>query len=244
MIDLHCHLLAGIDDGPDTLEQSLELARIAVADGVSHAILTPHIHPGRWDNQAEQISRCRDELSTALAANGIALQLGYAAEVRLGEHLLQAVAEDSIPFYGALDGQRVMLLEFPHGHVLPGSEELVSWLRARDIRPLIAHPERNREIMRQPDRILPFLQQGCLLQVTGGSVLGNFGAGAELAAHYFLEQDMVFALASDGHNNGARQPVLAEAHAWVEQRLGAARAHALTFGNPATLVAGQFPGLG
>jgi protein-tyrosine phosphatase len=93
MIDLHCHLLPGIDDGPDTLEQSLELCRIAVADGTTHAVVTPHIHPGRWENNRASIAGQCESLQTALADNDIPLQLGFAAEVRLTEQLMKDASQ-------------------------------------------------------------------------------------------------------------------------------------------------------
>jgi protein-tyrosine phosphatase len=244
VIDLHCHLLAGIDDGPATMDESLELARIAVADGISHCVVTPHIHPGRWDNAAESIALHCQELRSALEQQGIALQLGYAAEVRLGEHILEAVTAMKIPFYGELDGQQVMLLEFPHGHILPGSEQLISWLLGKNIRPMIAHPERNRELMRNPDRISPFVQLGCLLQVTGGSLLGQFGEPAMDMARWLMRQDMVYVVASDGHNSGPRPPRLLESMQWVRSEFGEQRAQRLYRENPSRLVKAQFPDLG
>ena len=140
MIDLHCHLLPGIDDGPDTLEQSLELCRIAVADGISHAVVTPHIHPGRWENTRASIQHRCQALREALADSNIPLQLGFAAEVRLTDQIMQQIADNEIPFYGEVDGYRIMLLEFPHGHMIPGSETLAQWLLNQGIRPLTASP--------------------------------------------------------------------------------------------------------
>lgn len=243
MIDLHCHLLPGIDDGPATLAESLQLAQLAVADGITHSIVTPHIHPGRWENSVEIIDNCRQQLIVALSEADIPLALGRAAEVRLSERVIELIAAQQVPFYGALDDDQVMLLEFPHGHVLPGSEQLVKWLRAHHIRPLLAHPERNREIMRDPDRLLPFLGAGCLLQVTGGSLLGRFGERALSVALQLLDQDMIFAIASDGHNAGARPPVLSEAYACVVDRCDEERAQRLFVENPTRLVHSQFSDL-
>lgn len=224
------------------MDESLELARIAVADGIRQAIVTPHIHPGRWDNAAASIAQRCEEFRQALQQASVPLELGYAAEVRLGEHILSAIANEDIPFYGKLGQERVMLLEFPHGHVLPGTEQLISWLIRRGVRPLIAHPERNREIMGNIDRLLPFLQQGCLLQLTGGSLLGQFGDRAHDVAVQLMEQDMVYVIASDGHNIKARPPVLSAAMQWVSSRYGEERAERLFRDNPALLVSAQFAG--
>ena len=175
MIDLHCHLLPGIDDGPETLEEALEMARIAVANGITAAHVTPHLHPGRWENDRAKIEAAVAAYRAALAAAGIALEIGFAAEVRLDYDILPLIEADRVPFLGTLEGYRVMLLEFPHSHVPVGADKFVAWLLARNIRPMIAHPERNKDLMRDPARLQPFVEQGCLLQVTADAVAGGFG---------------------------------------------------------------------
>jgi protein-tyrosine phosphatase len=240
MIDLHCHLLPGIDDGPDTLEQSLELCRIAVADGISHAVVTPHIHPGRWENTRASIQQQCQALQEALADSNIPLQLGFAAEVRLTDQIMQQIADNEIPFYGEVDGYRIMLLEFPHGQMIPGSEKLARWLLNQGIRPMIAHPERNKQLMKDAAQLEPFLELGCWLQITAGSVIGGFGEKAQAIALQLLEDDAVTVLASDGHNNKARRPGFQQAFDYVVQHYGKDRAWRLMQHTPATIVADQF----
>ena len=210
MIDLHCHLLYGIDDGPDTLEQSLELCHIAVADGITHAIVTPHIHPGRWENTRLSVHKACIDLQQALDKHEIPLQLGFAAEVRLTDCIPDQIARDEIPFLGELDGYKVMLLEFPHGHIIPGSQKLVAWLMNHGIRPMIAHPERNKFVLRDLNAIRPFVEQGCLLQVTAGSVAGQFGEPARERAIELLARGWVTILATDAHSVEWRPPNLSE----------------------------------
>jgi protein-tyrosine phosphatase len=240
MIDLHCHLLHGIDDGPTTLEESLELCRLAVADGITRAIVTPHIHPGRWENNRSSIAAACSDLQDALAAHDIPLQLGFAAEVRLTDSIPEQVLGDDIPFYGAVDGHQIMLLEFPHGQVIPGSLKLAQWLLERGIRPLIAHPERNRQIMKDVSQLQPFIDLGCWLQVTAGSVTGHFGERSQAVAHQLLANDTVMILASDGHNARARPPALSHAFHSIARSYGEDRARRLMLDNPGAIVAGQF----
>jgi protein-tyrosine phosphatase len=240
MIDLHCHLLPGIDDGPETGAQSLRLCRLAVADGITHAITTPHMHPGRWPNTKHSIARGCARLQRELDKRGIPLQVGYAAEVRLTDQIMRQVEEDEIPFYGEVDGYRVMLLEFPHGQLIPGSDKLADWLLARKIRPLIAHPERNRQVMKDPAQLAPLIEAGCWLQLTAGSVIGGFGERARATARQLLDEDVVAVLASDGHNSGARRPELAEVYAFISEVYGDDRARRLLLQNPGRIVAGQF----
>jgi protein-tyrosine phosphatase len=240
MIDLHCHLLPGIDDGPQTLDESIKLCRIAVADGVTHAIVTPHIHPGRWENTRQTIEQQCNILQQVLNQQGIPLQLGFAAEVRLTDQIMQQVDNNEIPFYGEVDGYNIMLLEFPHGHIIPGSDKLVAWLMKHNIRPLIAHPERNKQIMKDPTQLQPFIEAGCWLQVTAGSVTGNFGEQAQHIAHQLLKDDFVTVLASDGHNAKARQPALQQAFDAIAGQYGTERARRLTLHTPARIIASQF----
>ncbi len=240
MIDLHCHLLHGIDDGPNTLEESLALCRIAVADGITRAVVTPHVHPGRWENTRTSIDRARGHLQRVLENHEIPLQLGFAAEVRLTELVPAQVEKGDIPFYGEVEGFQVMLLEFPHGEIIPGSHKLVQWLLGRGIRPLIAHPERNRQIMKDVFQLQPFIDSGCWLQLTAGSVTGDFGERCQSVAHQLLELDVVKVVASDGHNAGTRPPVLSQAFNDIVQKYGKEKAQRLILDTPATIVAGQF----
>ena len=240
MIDLHCHLLPGIDDGPATPGETLRLCRMAVADGITHAIATPHIHPGRWSNTKQSIARDCARLQRALARRNIPLRVGFAAEVRLTDQVMRQVEENEIPFYGEVDGYRVMLLEFPHNQIIPGSDKLAQWLLARKIRPLIAHPERNKQLMKEPALLQPFIDIGCWLQLTAGSVLGNFGERAESLAKLLLDEDKVKVLASDGHNIGVRKPVLSEAFSYISEHYGEACARRLMLDNPERISADQF----
>ena len=243
MIDIHCHLLPGIDDGPDTLEQALVLARLAVENGITHAVLTPHIHPGRYENSAAVIQQACAKFRQVLHSEEIPLQLGYAAEVRLSPEVLQLVQQDDIPFYGELDGYRILLLELPHSHVPPGSDNLVRWLLDQNIRPLIAHPERNKGIMRNIDHITPFIELGCLFQVTAGAVAGLFGEAVQHCAEQLLEMGCVTVLASDAHNAEHRPPRLDHGRDAAARIVGEKQAHELVFERPRSIVASQFSDL-
>lgn len=243
MIDTHCHLLPGIDDGPETLEQSLELARIAVENGITHSVLTPHIHPGRFDNTAGIIEQALESFRRALQEHNIPLALGYAAEVRLGPELLEMEQQHNLPCYGNMDGYRILLLEFPHAQIPLGSDKLVQWLLDRKIRPMIAHPERNKDIMRKFDKVLPFIEMGCLFQLTAGSVAGLFGEAAQLSSRALLENGCVTLLASDAHNVKYRPPRLDHGRDAAAQIVGEELAGQMVYERPRALVASQFPDL-
>lgn len=240
MIDLHCHLLPGIDDGPGTLQEALTLARLAVANGITHAVVTPHVHPGRYENDAASIARAVTDFRRALQEAAIPLKLGYAGEVRFSAEILMLVEQNLLPFYGELGGYKVFLLEFPHSHIPPGADKLLKWLLDRKIRPMIAHPERNKDIMRKPDKLLPFLDAGCLLQLTAGSIAGDFGEAAQQTARILLETGKVSILASDAHNETHRPPRLDHGQAAAAAIVGEKIARAMVTTLPASLVAAQF----
>ncbi len=208
MIDLHCHLLPGIDDGPETMEEALALAAHAVQSGIVHSVVTPHVHIGRYDNELASIERHLGRFRAELERRGIELQLSLGAEVRIGEAIIEMVMQNRIPFLGERDGYRIMLLELPHSHVPVGSDKLVGWLLKHKIRPIIAHPERNKDVHQDIDKITPFVSMGCWLQVTAGAVVGNFGEPSRKRAVELLERGWVSILASDAHNLEHRPPEL------------------------------------
>jgi len=236
MIDLHCHLLPGIDDGASSMEEALSLAQLAVDDGVTHMVLTPHVHPGRYENNAQTIRPVFDAFEAALADAGIQLSVKPAGEVRLSAEVLAMCALNQIPFLGEWDGKRVMLLELPHSHVPPGSDKLVRWLLDRDILPMIAHPERNKGIMSDITKLTPFIEMGCLFQVTAMSVTGDFGPAAKCLADQMLENGWVTVLASDAHNCDRRPPVLSKAVDAAADLIGDVEAKRLVWGNPAKII--------
>jgi protein-tyrosine phosphatase len=238
MIDLHCHLLPGIDDGPETLGEALEMARIAVADGIREAFVTPHIHVGRWDNERAGIAAAVATHRKELAIAGIQLVLGFAAEVRLDYDVMALIEQEQVPFFGTLDGFKVMLLEMPHERVPVGSDKFVAWLLNQGIRPMIAHPERNKDIMRDPSRLKPFVDAGCLVQVTADAVAGEFGPACEARAIEFLERGWVSVMASDAHDVTSRPPRLRPGLAVARRILGAEAAQMLVEGTPRRIVHG------
>lgn len=240
MIDIHCHLLPGIDDGASTMEQSLHMARLAVEEGITRAVLTPHICPGRWDNTSAVIADATEAFRQALAKEGIPLRVDYAAEVRISDQIFSQLGAGDIPFVGEWEGYKVMLLEFPHTHILPGTDKLVDWLLRQGIRPLIAHPERNRELMLQPDKLRPLLDKGCLAQLTGASITGRFGAEARAAAEYYIREGLITFIASDAHNTSTRRPAMAAAREAVRELVGDEVATRLVVEAPRQLVTPLF----
>lgn len=239
MIDLHCHMLPGIDDGPKTMDQALEMAVFAVEQGIKRCVLTPHIHPNVFDNDFKSIQSIYKVFESELMDKDIPLQVGMAAEVRVCAELPIMISQNKIPFLGKWNGLDVILLEFPHDNVPLGADKLISWLIQKNIVPLIAHPERNKFIIRHPDKIKPFLDMGCLLQITADSITGLFGEDSQKCAINFIEKDSVCVIASDAHNLHKRKPTLSDAVKFLRSRISEEQIERLTVGNPEKIVSSQ-----
>ena len=239
MIDLHCHFLPNIDDGPKSLEESLDLARFALDNGITKSVMTPHIHPGRYENTRLDIQVAVQKFEVALARQGIPLDLSAGAEVRIGADTIYMVAQEEIPFLGELGGYKILLLEFPHETIPVGSINLVQWLMAKNIRPMIAHPERNKDVMRDTSKIEPFINEGCLMQLTAASIAGNFGKQAEMVSRTMLEKDWVYAIATDAHNIDHRPPDLAAGRDAAAEIVGLEKANLFVNDHPRAILQGE-----
>ena len=240
MIDLHCHILPGIDDGAQNLDEALDLAHAAVANGIKYCVLTPHMHEGRYHNDRSSLQPRLEQFRETLVATGIKLEVGLAAEVRIGFEILSWLQADNIPFLGQHNGRNVLLLELPHDQIPVGADKLTAKLIADGIQPLIAHPERNKHVIRNLDAIRPFVDMGCLLQVTAGSVIGAFGPPAQQRSHELLDRGWVHILATDAHNINWRPPNLAQGRAAAAQIVGEEESWALVRERPWEMAKGHF----
>lgn len=239
LVDIHCHLLPWVDDGAQDLQAGLGLAKAAAVSRISTAILTPHVFPGRFDNDLPSLRPEFAAFRKALESAGIALELHLGGEVHLTPESLEMAVDGRAPLLGGWQGAKVMLLEFPDGHIPVGALNAVRWLMRAGIVPMIAHPERNKAVMRSPDAIEPFVREGCLLQLTAASVCGWFGQRAYDTAHELLRREQVTAVATDAHNLRYRPPVLIDAWCRLRDTYDADLATLLCATNPAAIVAGR-----
>jgi len=208
MIDLHCHILPGIDDGAQTIEESIALVKLAIADGVTHAVCTPHIQLGRFDNNVRTIATAFEILSAEIESQQLNIKLAFAAEVRICPEIMILAKQNKLPFIGKWQDTDVLLLELPHSHVPPGTDQLIKWLHKNNIMPMIAHPERNRDIIADYNKFEMLSRLGCLFQVTATSLCGHFGDTIQAIANRMLEEGKVTILATDAHNLKRRPPNL------------------------------------
>ena len=237
MIDIHCHLLPGIDDGPPTIEAALALASALVEDGVTKVVCTPHVFPGRFENRRTGIAEEFVRFSQLIQHAELPLELFWAGEVRLTPEVLDLLHLQELPFLGSTGGMKTLLLEMPDGQVPLGAEQFVRRLMANGIRPVLAHPERNRMVMDKPERMRALVEEGCAMQLTAGSLLGEFGPRAQAAAKTLLDAGWVQAIASDAHNLTGRRPRMKAAAQWLTRHYGAEAARSLTVDGPAGLIA-------
>ncbi|WP_019026661.1 tyrosine-protein phosphatase [Colwellia piezophila] len=240
MIDIHCHILPGIDDGAKDMVEALALINLAVEDGVKRIVVTPHLHLGRFDNHLPVIESSFSALQQEVDKANISVELAYAAEVRLDSEILSLLASQKLPLYGRYNNQQFMLLEFPHSHIPAGSDILVKHLLKKNITPVIAHPERNRDLLKSPTKIKTFVDLGCWFQVTASSITGGFGEECQALALHYIEQDLIQIIASDAHNLKRRPPMLSAARSKITELFGEDKAQQLFYDNPYNITASLF----
>lgn len=215
MIDLHSHILPGVDDGAQTLEDSLEMARKAISQGITHLMCTPHHNNGKYNNPADKIIREVANLQGELDKRGLELTLLEGQEVRLTEFLLTAIQRDEILFTD-LDNT-YLLIEFPTNEVPIYAEQVFYQLLNRGQVPVIVHPERNAVFREEPNRLVSFLEMGTLTQLTAPSIVGIFGSDIQQTARQMLEHNMLYMVASDAHNLRHRTFLMKEAYKEIEK---------------------------
>ena len=217
MIDLHSHLLPGLDDGAQNLAMSLAMARVAAADGISTIACTPHILPGVYNNSGPAIGKAVARLAESVAKAGIPINLVTGADVHIAPDLDVQLRDGRAL---TLNNSRYLLLEPPH-HVLPPRlEDLVFGLQAAGYVPILTHPERLSWVEGHYDLIRRLVSSSVLMQITAGSVMGRFGRGPRYWAERMLDEGLCHLLATDAHDTEQRAPRMADARDVVAQRLG------------------------
>lgn len=227
MIDLHCHILPNVDDGPRSLDESLQMAAFCVMDGITHVTATPHCHRHIHLLRADIIPRVAD-LNREVVRAGIPLNVLPGSEIQVfdSDEYRREFEEGLFCYLG--DGSSFTLLEFnwSGSQFPPDAAELIEWIRERRMTPIIAHPERHDFFRKDPSLLQGVVDAGAWIQITVDSLLGNFGPDAAQFAETFLKAHEMAVLATDAHNQN-RCSGLSAGYAWVSQNLGESRAHDL-----------------
>ena len=237
MIDLHHHLLFGIDDGARDLETSVRMVQMAVADGVTHIVATPHANetfPYDRVRNADLLRHIREALPSGTADN---IHLGLGSDFHLSFENLEDIRTHG-PLYAINDGP-YLLVELPDTAIPARIDELFYTMRVHNLVPILTHPERNSTLQRSRGRLRDWLKAELLVQVTAGSITGTFGKLAEKIAWELLEHQWVHFVSSDAHNTGRRSPILSEAYALVAKKIDEPTAQRLFVTNPLAVFEGR-----
>lgn len=236
-VDIHCHCLPAIDDGPATMADALALCRGLVNDSITAVIATPH-QLGRFSdcNEAAQIRDAVAILNKELQNGNIALTVMAGGDVRVDERICQLLKADKI--LTLADGGKYILLELPP-QVFIDIEPLLIELASLGIQAIISHPERHEVLARQPQLMSKWLSQSAHLQVTCGSVLGDFGLMAQRSAGHLLSSGLVSLMATDSHDLDGRKPRMKAAFQYISSKFGEAAARLVSIENPLRVLKGQ-----
>lgn len=204
-VDIHCHLAHGIDDGAKDLEESLVMARMAVADGMGTMILTPHQLGAYRANSGEMIRQRVAELDQRLRQEGIPLRILPGADVRIEADMVSLLRTGEV--LSLADRGKHVLLELPHELYMP-LEPLLTELSSLRLTGILSHPERNHGLLEDPRPIARLVDSGCLMQITAGSLLGTFGAPSRRLCELMLAQGLVHFVSTDAHGARTRRPLM------------------------------------
>jgi protein-tyrosine phosphatase len=238
MIDIHAHILPGLDDGARDLEAALQMAQAAVADGISQIIATPHVISGSFDYSRAQILAAVSSLNQELISRQIPLQILPGGEYRLEANLPARLREGTVLTLN--DSHRYLLVELPATILPPYFERVIYEIQLQGVTPIIAHPERNRVIMENPQHLQTLTERGMLAQLTATSVTGDFGKEVRKSAWQLIKQGSIQFLATDAHaHDGRRSPKLSAARDAIIKQFGPDYAFSLVDDNPRRLINGQ-----
>jgi protein-tyrosine phosphatase len=233
MIDLHCHILPGIDDGAADLDMSLAMAKIAANDGIRTIACTPHIYPGLYENTATGIRSAIASLQSEFDKREIPLRLLEGADVHLEPDLAGSIRAGRVP---TLAGSRYLLLEPPHHVAPPGFQDAVFKLVVAGYVPVITHPERLTWIEDHYEEFVKLVEMGAWMQLTSGSLTGRFGKSPKYWSERMLDEGMVHIIATDSHHSARRPPLLSEGREAAARRVGANEAEQMVVTRPQGII--------
>ena len=236
MVDLHHHLLPGFDDGAPDLSTSIQMARLAAADGITHVVCTPHAS-SRYSFDPARVQRTLSQLRAALADAEIRLVLGTGCDFHVSyDNVQDALAN---PRRYTINDTEYLLVELPDYGLPPTLEETFYSLRLAGMTPILTHPERNPSLQQDTSRLANWIRDGLLTQVTAGSVTGAMGRKAKALAHRLLADRWVHFIATDAHNAGSRPPEMRAAFDQIASRYGESYAQRLCTQNPQAVFDGR-----
>lgn len=230
MTDIHCHILPGVDDGAETMEYAVLMARMAWESGVRRIIATPHCNlPGLDNYRSPRLSERFSLLQQAVREAGIGIELLPGAEVLGTSQVPQLLRERKLP---TLANSRYLLMEFFFDESLEEMDQLLHAVSRAGLVPVIAHPERYEAVQRQPLTVARWFHSGYVIQLNKGSLLGRLGRRAKAAADWIMDRQLAHIIASDAHGCDMRTPHMSQLHEYLLDRYGRAYTDILLHANP------------
>lgn len=213
MIDIHSHVLPGIDDGAKEIDMTLKMLQIALDKGTTKIVATPHYRTGYFENNYEDIKKSVNEVNVVVKGKGMDIQVVLGQEIFLDNYTIERYKEGII---GCIENTQYMLVELPMDTMPKNTLDIIYELKVRGVKPIIAHPERYNYIVEKTSLINDFIEEGCLFQINSGSITGLFGKKVEKAARTLIEHGICNFIASDAHSTGRRCPGVKEGLQIVE----------------------------
>ncbi len=232
-IDIHCHIMPGVDDGSPDMAPSLEMLKIADKNGITHLILTPHHKPMHHNVSPEHNVLYRKKLQEAAKEAGIRAKLFSGNEIYYSDETMEELLQGKIC---SLAGSDYVLVEFHPTNPFKAIQNAMNRVQASGYIPIVAHVERYSDIVEKPERVGDLIDMGCLIQVNASSIMGKYGFGISHFTKKLLKENYVHFIASDAHDTGRRAPKLLECREYVERKYGEEYAKKLFFTNPANVI--------
>jgi len=222
MIDIHNHILFGIDDGAESAEETLEMARAAVQEGITDIIATPHHKIGVYENYGPKISELTAQVNELIQSHDIPLTIHPSQEIRIyGDVIEDLKSGKALPL---VQGAPYVLIEFPTHEIPIYTEQLFTKMALAGYIPVIAHPERNKELQNNPNKLAALIELGALCQVTAGVVVGRLGDHTQSVADMMMTHQMIHIVASDAHNVTGRNFFMKDCYEFIEDHYGVVQA--------------------
>ena len=233
MVDIHSHILPGIDDGAKSWEMAVEMCQVAAADGITHIVATPHAN----DQFAYDRGLHQKALAQLCEKVSGSIELSLGCDFHMSFDNIQALRKNPSEF--CIGTTNYLLVEFSDFGVSPQMVEMLKEFLDNGLRPIVTHPERNRILQQKPRMILDMAEAGCIIQVTAGSLTGFWGTGPKKIAQWLLKNGALHVLATDSHDPVRRKPVLSEGRAAVAELADEETAELVVSRNPEAIVRGE-----
>lgn len=202
IIDIHSHIIAGIDDGPKHLNIALDMIKRAESLGTKDIVATPHFRRGYFETPFNEVKMIANYLKSFVKAEGLNINVHYGQEVYFSERILDDLDKGLI---GTINDSRYMLLEFPMRKIPKEAVDYIYELNLKGITPIIAHPERYLDVIKNPERLNELIDEGCLFQLNAGSIRGDFGRDVKKTSETLIKHSVYGFIGSDAHDNNRRR---------------------------------------